>query len=85
MVYTPGGRIHKKESWKTAFKRIAVAELGLPLSDCAHFELMGVWDHFYSNSACDESISTHYVNLSHFARFKSKPTISGNDQHENWG
>lgn len=44
---------------------------------------MGIWDHFYPNSAPDESISTHYVNLPHFARFKSKPAISGDDQHYN--
>ena len=74
--FTPGGRIHKNESWQTALQRIALAELGLPPSDCADFELMGVWDHFYTNSGCDESISTHYVNLPHFARFISKPAIS---------
>jgi len=83
--FTPGGRIHKNESWQAALQRIALSELGLGPGDCAHFELMGVWDHFYPNSACDESISTHYVNLPHFARFKSKPTISGDDQHDNWG
>jgi colanic acid biosynthesis protein WcaH len=75
--------MHKNESWQTALQRIALAELGLPLSDCTDFELMGVWDHFYPNSACDERISTHYVNLPHFARFKFKPPILGDDQHHN--
>lgn len=82
--FTPGGRIYKNESWQTALQRIALNELGLPPGDCVDFELMGVWDHFYPNSACDESISTHYVNLPYFAQFKSRPAISGDDQHDNW-
>ena len=83
--FTPGGRIFKNENWQSALQRIALDELWLPPHDCAHFELMGVWDHFYPNSACDESISTHYVNLPQFARFLSKPAIFGDDQHYNWG
>ena len=79
--FTPGGRIHKNESWQRALQRIALDELGLPPSDCADFKLMGVWDHFYTNSVCDGSLSTHYVNLPHLARFLSKPAISGDDQH----
>jgi colanic acid biosynthesis protein WcaH len=81
--FTPGGRIHKNESWQTALQRIALDELGLRPGDCDHFELMGVWDHFYPNSAMDENISTHYVNLPHCARFLSKPVIFSDDQHEN--
>lgn len=43
---------------------------------------MGVWDHFYPNSAIDEGVSTHYVDLPHFRRFESKPVILGDDQHD---
>ena len=82
--FTPGGRIHKNETWQVALQRIALTELGLPPDDCVHFELMGVWDHFYPNSVCDKSVSTHYVNLPHFSRFKYKPAISGDDQHDSW-
>jgi len=39
------------------------------------------WDHFYNNSAVDQGISTHYVNLPHYVRFKSKPEITLDDQH----
>ena len=81
--FTPGGRIYKNESWQAALKRVALAELSLPVADGDHFELMGIWDHFYSNSGCDEEISTHYVNLPHFSLFKSKPAISGDNQHHN--
>lgn len=81
--FTPVGRIHKNESWQAALQRIALAELCLSVGDGGHFELMGTWDHFYPNSGCDEKISTHYVNLPHFSPFKSKPAISGDDQHHN--
>ena len=43
---------------------------------------MGVWDHFYSNhNAFDQDLSTHYVNLPHYAAFRSKPQITLDDQH----
>ena len=83
--FTPGGRIHKNESWQAALKRIALTELGLLVANLAHFELMGVWDHFYPNSVIDEKISTHYINLPHFTVLQSKPSISGDTQHHNFG
>lgn len=81
--FTPGGRIYKNESWQAALKRIALSELGLLDVDVDDFELMGIWDHFYSNSAIDDGISTHYVNLPHFCRLESKPVILGDSQHDN--
>jgi colanic acid biosynthesis protein WcaH len=80
--FTPGGRIHKNESWQAALKRITLSELGLPDEDLGDFELMGVWDHFYSNSAFDEGMSTHYVNLPHFCRLEFRPVILGDSQHD---
>ncbi len=79
--FTPGGRIHKNETWQDALLRIAEVELGLSGISVEKFELMGVWDHFYTNSAVDQGISTHYVNLPHYAEFKSKPQIALDDQH----
>ena len=80
MVYT-GGRIHKNETWQDALRRIVKAELGLCDTAVESFSLMGVWDHFYNNSAVDQGISTHYVNLPHYAEFESKPDITLDDQH----
>ena len=71
--FTPGGRIHKNEAWHDALRRIAEVELGLSGVAVEDFDLMGVWDHFYSNSALDQKTSTHYVNLALYAEFKSKP------------
>lgn len=79
--FTPGGRIHKNETWQHALLRIVKAELDLCDIAVEDFSLMGVWDHFYNNSAFDENTSTHYVNLPHFVRFQSKPQITLDDQH----
>ena len=79
--FTPGGRIHKNETWQHALLRIVKAELGLCDIAIENFSLMGVWDHFYNNSALDQNTSTHYVNLPHYAEFQSKPKITLDDQH----
>ena len=79
--FTPGGRILKNEAWQDALLRIAEVELGLTDIAVEDFSLMGMWDHFYSNSALDQNTSTHYVNLPHYAEFKSKPQLALDDQH----
>ena len=79
--FTPGGRIHKNETWQDALLRIAEAELGLSGIAVEDFPLMGVWDHFYNNSVVNRDLSTHYVNLPRYARFKSTPEITLDDQH----
>ena len=55
-------------------------ELGLSDSVAEDYSI-GVWDHFYNNSDLDQNISTRYVNVSHYAEFKSKPQITLDDQH----
>jgi len=79
--FTPGGRIHKNETWQEALLRIAEAELGLSDIAVGDFALMGMWDHFYNNSTLGQDISTHYVNLPHFIVFESRPEITMDDQH----
>jgi colanic acid biosynthesis protein WcaH len=79
--FTPGGRIHKNETWQDALLRIAEAELGLNCISVENFSLIGMWDHFYNNSALDQNTSTHYVNLPHCAEFTSKPQITLDHQH----
>ena len=79
--FTPGGRIHKNEAWQDALLRIAEAELGLSGTAVEGFSLMGMWDHFYSNSALDQNTSTHYVNLPHYAEWQTKPDITLDGQH----
>tara|TARA_B110000211_G_scaffold108850_1_gene126204 strand:- start:1953 stop:2441 length:489 start_codon:yes stop_codon:yes gene_type:complete len=66
--FTPGGRIRKNESKEDALTRISKDEIGIDLLADYKPTLMGVWDHFYPDSAFDENVSTHYVNLPHFVR-----------------
>ena len=40
--FTPGGRIHKNETWQDALLRIAEVELGLCDTAVESFSLMGV-------------------------------------------
>ena len=79
--FTPGGRIHKNETWQNSLRRISLSELGFPVEDIDKFTLMGAWDHFYPNSVVDQEISTHYLNLPHYACFETRPEIVTDDQH----
>lgn len=58
--FVPGGRIHKGESISQAFRRLVFAELGVEM-DFSEARFNGLYDHFYSDSVFDASISTHYV------------------------
>ena len=88
--FTPGGRIRKGEAWSMAFTRIAREELGLVGVSVEDVVLMGVWDHFYDDSAFSDHISTHYVNMPHYclldkAKCKELSLPCGDsEQHSEW-
>ncbi len=88
--FTPGGRIRKNEPLAEARRRIAAEELGLPEAALRRATLMGAWDHFYSDSAFDASISTHYVNLALWLHLTADElatlTLPAGDleQHASW-
>ncbi len=73
--FIPGGRTHKNETWQDALLRIAKVESVLSGIAVEGFALMGMWDHFYNNSAFDQNTLTYYVNLPRYAEFQSKPKI----------
>ena len=79
--FTPGGRLLKNEPWQQGLERIAQIELGLSLS-ATKCRLMGIWDHFYDNSAVSEKISTHYVNLPHVLYVDDDLDLVADDQHK---
>lgn len=89
-LFTPGGRIRKNEALNSAFSRIVKEELGLEDNSLSKHILMGAWDHFYSDSAFSDDVSTHYVNLPHLCEIKPKmkkklSLPKGKDQqHSNW-
>ena len=78
--FTPGGRIYKNEPWQVAMQRIAKTELGLCIK-VNDFQLMGMWDHFYTDSIIDENISTHYVNTPYYFELSTLPDFSIDSQH----
>ena len=84
--FTPGGRIFKNEAWTECIKRVSKNELGIDIESLNAPILMGIWDHFYSNSYLDDSISTHYINLPHHIHLDRKPDLIFDKQHRemNW-
>ncbi len=84
--FTPGGRVRKNEPLNFCLKRVAFDELGLEASDVIGAKLMGVWDHFYKDSAFSTEVSTHYVNLPHLLRMPQKLDLNTlpSDQHSAW-
>lgn len=58
--FVPGGRIAKGESIAEAFLRLTHVELGIALSlDGSSY--LGLYEHFYEDSAVDPGVTTHYV------------------------
>lgn len=84
--FTPGGRVRKNESSGHCLRRIAQTELGLVGEEAQSAQLMGVWDHFYEDSAYSTKISTHYVNLPYCLRLSRPLQVDTlpTDQHTAW-
>ena len=84
--FTPGGRVRKNEPFAACLRRVAMSELKLQDWDVQGAQLMGVWDHFYEDSACSPEISTHYVNLPHVLHLKQPLELDAlpADQHSGW-
>lgn len=89
-LFTPGGRIRKNQVLNSAFSRIAGEELGLENYSLSQNRIMGVWDHFYNDSAFSDDVSTHYINLPYLCEIQPKMKKKlllpkGKDQqHSNW-
>ena len=84
--FTPGGRVRKNESFAECLRRVVMSELGLQERDVQGLQLMGVWDHFYEDSAYSSEVSTHYVNLPHVLRLNHSLELETlpSDQHSLW-
>ena len=84
--FTPGGRVRKNEPFGECLQRVATMELGLSAQEWVTAKLMGIWDHFYEDSAFDPEVSTHYVNLPHVLRLQEVLDLDALplDQHSGW-
>lgn len=79
--FVPGGRVYKNETLDQAFQRIAKSELGLMLTGLNQVTLLGLYEHFYSDSFFSQNISTHYINATHVFRVDSRELILPKQQH----
>lgn len=88
--FTPGGRIRKNEPLTSASTRIVREELGMTTNVLSNARLMGAWDHFYPDSAFEQAVSTHYINLPHWLELSATDAAGlilpkGPDkQHAGW-
>jgi len=84
--FTPGGRVRKNEPLNLCLRRVAIEELGLKALEVHGAKLMGVWDHFYEDSAFSSEVSTHYVNLPHVLQLPNTLDLNTlpSDQHSVW-
>lgn len=84
--FTPGGRVRKNEPLVSCLQRVSVSELGLQAGDVPGVRLMGVWDHFYEDSAFSAEVSTHYVNLPHLLQLPYTLDLNAlpSVQHSAW-
>lgn len=88
--FTPGGRIRKNEVFANAIARIALDELGVSINGRDRLAPLGVWDHFYDDSAYDHFVTTHYVNLPYHWHLSAdeaesiQPPVGENEQHAAW-
>ena len=78
--FVPGGRVFKNETIDVAFKRICKTELGTEF-DRSDSELLGIYDHFYDESAFSDAISTHYINAAHLILLPHSRPINIKAQH----
>lgn len=76
----PGGRILKNESIKQAVKRKLFEEIGL--KKIPRLSFLGVYEHFYKNSAVDDNVSTHYISIGFKFKIDNIEAVKLNDQHE---
>lgn len=58
--FVPGGRVRKGETLVAAFERLVREELGQSVSP-NNAGYLGLYEHFYEDSAAGEGIGTHYV------------------------
>lgn len=81
--FVPGGRILKNESLNAAFARLANVELGVELQrDTA--AVLGVYEHFYSDSAFGDGLDTHYVVLAYHLKLDLDLSELPTDQHRDY-
>lgn len=81
--FVPGGRVYKGESLADSFERITKDELGIVFS-LNSAEPLGLYEHFYNDSAVSDNISTHYINTPYMLKVNQKFSCLPNSQHSEY-
>ncbi|NRQ42232.1 GDP-mannose mannosyl hydrolase [Rheinheimera sp. YQF-2] len=81
--FVPGGRVYKNETQQQAFARISKQELGVALN-IDNALLLGVHDHFYTDSIFGCNISTHYINTPYLLRINEQDLVLPTEQHSEY-
>lgn len=81
--FVPGGRVFKNESLEQAFSRLSQQELGVEISR-EQADLLGLYDHLYTDSVMSETISTHYINATHVVRCQCEQLALPTEQHSEY-
>lgn len=88
--FVPGGRVLKSESLDEAFRRLSETELSR-VFDRAEARMLGVYEHFYSDSIFGEDITspdTHYIVLGYQLMLPGDqmlaPPVDQHDRYRWW-
>lgn len=78
--FVPGGRILKDETMAQAFARLTKMELGIELQ-LSQAELIGPFEHFYSDNYFNDQFTTHYVVLGYRIKCEINILTLPDEQH----
>jgi colanic acid biosynthesis protein WcaH len=82
--FVPGGRVFKDETISDAFERLTKNELGSQYNINQAMPL-GLYEHFYQDSVHSQSITTHYINYTHYIKVeKSTLNLPLSEQHDTY-
>jgi colanic acid biosynthesis protein WcaH len=79
MWCVPGGRVYKNENLMSAVKRKLKEEVGL--EEVPPMVFLGIYEHFYTDSAVSPEISTHYLAIGFAFQINDKSLIRSCAQH----
>lgn len=82
MLCVPGGRVFKGETLKEAVTRKLEEEVGI--LELPEMEFIGIYEHFYEDSAISPNISTHYLTVGFKFQIKDDARLKKCNQHESF-
>jgi len=81
--FVPGGRILKDESMSDAFKRLTKEELG-EIYTIEQAQLLGPFDHFYTDNVFGDEFTTHYVAIAYVITVDDLKDLPLDVQHDTY-